>query len=160
MAGEVRFRDDVHMDSDDDDVVTGLLERCRRDHHAWINGDMSGYPLVRGSTIMGAFGGSATGESAARSDRSPFQNLWESGTGEIELVSGGTSGDLAWLIMIERASVKFAGHEEPHRWELRVTELFRREGSNWVRFHRHADPLVGRYPLDELLRLLESSPGD
>ena len=144
--------------SADDDVVMGLLEQCRRDHHAWINGDMSGYPLARGSTIMGAFGGSATDETASRFNRSPFQSLWESGTGEIELVSGGTSGDLAWLVMIERASVRFAGYDEPRRWELRVTELFRREGSEWVRFHRHADPLVDFHPLGELLGLLEAFP--
>lgn len=142
----------------DQDVVDALLDRVRRDHAAWINGDMSGYRLTPGATIMGAFGGSlTTDEVAEQGRRAPFRNPWEHGSGEVELVAGGVSGSVAWLVMIEQATVKFVGYDEPRRWALRATELFRLEGANWVRFHRHADPLVEFHQLDEILDLLEST---
>jgi hypothetical protein len=62
---------------------------------------------------------------------------------------------IAWLVMIERALVNFAGRSEPARWELRVTELFRNTDVGWERFHRHADPLVELHSLDEMVALLE-----
>ena len=40
------------------------------------------------------------------------------------------------------------------RWDLRVTEVFERRDQQWVRVHRHADPLVDRHHLDEMLSLL------
>jgi hypothetical protein len=140
----------------DHEVVEALLEKCRRDHTAWINGDISGYVLPSGATIMGAFGGTLTTDEAAVR-RAPFRTPWEHGTGHVELVAAGVSESLAWLVMVERASVKFSGYLEQRRWELRVTELFRLEGADWVRFHRHADPLVEFHPLDEVLRLLETT---
>jgi hypothetical protein len=63
--------------------------------------------------------------------------------------------DVAWLVMIERAQVKFVGRTESARWDLRVTELFRKTESDWEPFHRHADPLVDLHSLDEMLALLE-----
>lgn len=146
----------MKVNADQDDIEV-LLERCRRDHTAWINGDMSGYSLPTGATIMGGLGGFLTAEEAGQRRGSAFRTPWEQGTGAVELVAGGVSGTLAWLVMIERASVKFMGYNEPRRWELRVTELFRLEASGWVRFHRHADPLVDFHSLGEMLRLLETN---
>ena len=53
-----------------------------------------------------------------------------------------------------RSSVKFANHAEETRWDLRVTELFRRTGGGWERFHRHADPFIDRHDLDQVLTIL------
>jgi hypothetical protein len=143
----------------DQDIIEALLERCRQDHAAWINGDMSGYSLPSGATIMGAFGGSlTTHEAAQRGRQAPFRTPFEQGSGEIELVAGGVSGTLAWLVMVERSSVRFMGYDKPRRWELRVTELFRLEAPHWVRFHRHADPLVEFHPIEEVLRILGDVP--
>lgn len=80
--------------------------------------------------------------------------MWESGSGDVELVAGGVRDGIAWLVMIERGSVKFVGREAPTRWDLRVTELFRKNGDDWERFHCHADPVVDGHPLDDLLALL------
>jgi hypothetical protein len=49
---------------------------------------------------------------------------------------------IVWLVMIEHASVTFVGRANLTRWDLRVTELFRRNGESWERLHRYADPLV------------------
>ena len=115
-----------------DEVLSTLIERCRGDHHAWVNGDASGYDLADGGIVLGAFGGAAAGP----------------------VLDGGRSGDVARLVMIERATVQFRQRGGSHRWELRVTEVFRRRGEQWLRIHRHADPLVERRGLDDVLDLI------
>jgi hypothetical protein len=139
----------------DEGVLEHLLDRIRVDHAAWINGDSRGYELPdETSTVMGAFGACGIGASTT----TPRQRLavaqFESGTGSVELVHGGVSGDVAWLVVFERSSVMFAGRDRPVRWDLRVTEVFERRDGDWVRVHRHADPLVDVHPLDEVLSLL------
>jgi len=137
------------------DVLDELLARIERDHVAWINGDSSGYEFQdETSTILGAFGGVGIGASMATVGQRRVVAMFEAGTGRVELLNGGVSGDVAWLTMVERAMVTFAGRTEPVRWDLRVTEVFERRDGTWVRVHRHADPLVDRHPLDVVLGLL------
>ena len=75
----------------------------------------------------------------------------------IEYVNGGANDDLAWLTFIERSTVEFVADPEgvERRWDLRVTEIFRRSDEGWRRVHRHADPLVDRRPLGEVAALLD-----
>lgn len=147
---------DEHVSVSDTSVLIELLEQCRRDHAAWINGDGSSYALPEDGTILGAVGGYSRGGRDTSERQKGVAAQWRSGTGDVELVNGGVSGDVAWLVMIERATVSFtsdiAGTER--RWDLRVTEIFRRSENEWVRVHRHADPLVERRPLDEIGQLL------
>ena len=103
---------------------------------------------------MGALGGASTGGPTTLERQLRSARQWESGHGDVEYVNGGVSGDLAWLVMLERATVKFAGESETRRWDLRVTEIFRRAGESWERVHRHADPLVDFHPLAEVRPLL------
>ena len=141
--------------STDQAVLDTLVERVRVDRLAWINGDSSGYEFEdETSTILGAFGG--RGHRHDRGDPGQRRAVaqFESGTGRVELINGGVSGDLAWLVVIEHAKVKFVDHDAPVRWDLRVTEVFERRRGAWVRVHRHADPMVDRHPLDEVLALL------
>lgn len=135
-------------------MLTELLERCRRDHHAWINGDGSGYALPDDGTILGGIGGWSRGGPATAERQAGVARQWRSGRGEIELLNGAASGALAWLTMLERATVVLEGAAGERRWDLRVTEVFRRTGVGWERVHRHADPLVDRRSLDEAADLL------
>jgi hypothetical protein len=132
-----------------------LLERVSVDHIAWINGDSSGYEFAdERSTILGAFGGATIGAAAATPGQRRAVAQFQSGSGTVELINGGVSGDVAWLVMIEHATVSFTGHDVPCRWDLRATEVFERHAGKWVRVHRHADPLVDRHRLVDLLALL------
>ena len=56
--------------------------------------------------------------------------------------------------MIERATVELVNDDEPRRWDLRSTEVFRLVDGTWQRVHRHADPLVDRHDLADVARLL------
>ncbi len=140
--------------NDAHDTIEQLLARCRRDHDAWINGDAAAYALPADGTIMPALGGIGHGGPELAELQRVGSRLWEFGSGSVEFIDGGVSGDLAWLVMIEHAEVMFTGRTSMARWELRVTELFRHADSGWERFHRHADPLVWGQSIDAVLDLL------
>lgn len=140
----------------DASVLDDLLERCRRDHSSWINGDGSPYALPDDGTILGALGGYSRGGHDTAERQKGVAAQWRSGAGDVELINGGVSGDLAWLVMIERSTVTLTtdAPRAHRRWDLRVTEIFRRSGAEWMRVHRHADPLVDRRPLADIAQLL------
>jgi ketosteroid isomerase-like protein len=56
---------------------------------------------------------------------------------EYEVVAAGASGDLAYLVAIERISATV--HGAPTSYALRATTIFRREGGVWKAVHRHGD---------------------
>ena len=85
-----------------EDVIEQLLARCRRDHAAWINGDASGYVLPDDASLMGAMGGTSRGGERMAQRQRYASSMWESGSGDVELVAGGVHADVAWLVMIEQ----------------------------------------------------------
>jgi ketosteroid isomerase-like protein len=54
--------------------------------------------------------------------------------------------------MIERQHAQVGGLPEQD-WSLRVTQVYRREGSDWRVVHRHADPLVHGVDLEQAAAL-------
>jgi hypothetical protein len=151
-----------------DAEVRRLVEALDRGRQAWIEGDnevsasggvmsqapdMAIFPpfggeLRRGGTPQGGTGGPSLVE-AQRQTAAQFKG----GTGRIELLAHYTSGDLLVLVLMERNEVKFDGFDAPRPWVLRTTQVFRRQGSGWVRLHRHADPLLKFRTLPETLAL-------
>ena len=138
-----------------DDALQALLSRCQQDHQSWINGDGSPYVLPDDGTIMGAVGGYNLGGAETAERRAAVARQWRSGTGDIEFVNGGASDDLAWLVMIERATVVVDPERGKQRWDVCVTEVFRRINDSWERVHRHADPLVDRRTATDAASLLQ-----
>lgn len=59
-----------------------------------------------------------------------------------EMLSMGTSGDLAYVIWVDRFQVRMVGRDELRSMALRVTHIYRREEGTWKIIHRHADPLT------------------
>ena len=59
-----------------------------------------------------------------------------------ERISECETTDLAYIIEIERTTVKVGGAEEPSSVALRATTIFRREENAWKIVHRHADPIT------------------
>lgn len=102
-------------------------------------------------TIFGAFGGSEKGwaEVGSRNDWASAQFKDSGAKQNIEYLTTGTSGDLAFTVSIERQVAQIVGQSEPTSRALRVTQIFRREGDQWKLLHRHADPLVERLPPSE-----------
>jgi hypothetical protein len=111
-------------------------------------------------TIFGPFGGPSpdlSPEALAAGQAAISALLFHGGDGTCEVVRTIVAADLVVLVMIERSSVMFEGREAPHPWILRTTQIFRRTDGQWVRLHRHADPLILRRSLDATLELLETA---
>lgn len=60
---------------------------------------------------------------------------------DIELISSGVSGDLAYVVTFERGRVHVGEDREPRAWLTRVTHILRREEGKWALVHRHMDHL-------------------
>lgn len=144
-----------------DAEIQELVQALDAERQVWIEGrfdpDAAGTMIQdTGMTIFGPFGGEAgTGgpELAARQKRANAS--FRGGSGRSEVVRSIAADDLLVLVMIERNQVTFEGRSEPHAWNLRTTQVFRRDGNRWVRLHRHADPLLSRRSLEATLALLD-----
>ena len=67
---------------------------------------------------------------------------FESGSeGQLEILHMAVGESLAYWVGFQYATAHLRGRPEPVPFNLRVTELFRREGDSWKLIHRHADPL-------------------
>jgi ketosteroid isomerase-like protein len=70
----------------------------------------------------------------------------------VERISGYSSGDLAYVLEIERFRVKVGGAREPAPSSLRVTTILRREEDGWKVLHRHADPITTPRPVESVVQ--------
>ncbi|WP_343557688.1 nuclear transport factor 2 family protein [Sphingobacterium sp.] len=61
---------------------------------------------------------------------------------EFEVIHQDASDSLAYWTGIQRSSVKMKGQDAPVIFNLRVTEIFRKEQGSWKLMHRHADKLA------------------
>ena len=137
-----------------------LAELIRRTAEAaWtlIRGDIRTYltlvPHAEGYTLMDPFGGEPTRGFDPSSERlEAMERSFQGGEAELELVESYTSGDLVVLVVTERQHGQVGGLPEQDL-SLRVTWVFRREGSEWRQVHRHADPLVHGISLEQLAAL-------
>jgi ketosteroid isomerase-like protein len=134
-----------------------LIERVAAAAKAYIRGDMRTYfTLIQHGddfTLMSPFGG----EPQRGFDTSPerlaaLERFFGGGEAELEVVETYTSGDLVVLVVIERQHGEVGGLPDQD-WSLRVTWVFRRDGSEWRQVHRHADPLVHGISLEQLAAL-------
>jgi hypothetical protein len=122
-----------------------LLGRLEEATTAFICGEMDRYleltPHASGYSLANPFGGAPqTYEDRAESIRAAA-DFFEGGEATIELIETHAWDDTLILVMIERQHGRVGGLPD-QKWDLRVTQVYRREGSDWLLVHRHADPLV------------------
>ena len=144
-------------DSQLPEEIASLLADLARGQQAWINGVES--ESIRNQhdemTIYGPFGGPARRQKEGLQQRQAATRAqFQGGTCEPEFVQAVASDDLVVLVLLETSTVKFAGREGTHPWILRITEVYQRDGQEWRRLHRHADPLIKLRGLDDTLALL------
>jgi ketosteroid isomerase-like protein len=127
--------------------VAELIELVTRAAQAYIRGDMQTYfSLMKHTddeyTLMSPFGGEPQrGFDASPERLEALARFFRGGEAEVEVVQTYASGDLVVLVLVERQHGLVGGLPDQD-WSLRVTWVFRRDGSRWRQVHRHADPLV------------------
>ena len=140
-----------------DEELGELIGRTAQAASALIRGDIRTYvtltPHAEDYTLMDPFGGEPTrGFDPSSEHLEALERFFQGGEAELEVVESYTSGDLVVLVVIERQHGQ-AGALPEQDLSLRVTWVFRREGSEWRQVHRHADPLVHGISLEQLAAL-------
>lgn len=98
---------------------------------------------------MAPFGGEPTRGLDASGERlEAMERYFQAGEADLEIVQSYASGHIVVLVMIERQHGKVGGLPDQD-WSLRVTLVYRREGSEWRLVHRHADPLLHSISLEQ-----------
>lgn len=114
---------------------------------AFVNGDIG--PLgriathVSPATIFGPQGNCVEGADKVNAANASGAKYFEpGGKSTFEVLQMAASGGVAYWAGIQRSTVRMQGKAEAVPMDLRVTEVFRREGDDWKLVHRHADPLA------------------
>jgi ketosteroid isomerase-like protein len=143
----------THTDENIGNFVRGAEEAA----DAWVRGDLDRYlDLVhhaRGFTLLAPDGGPPTEHEDRGRELSTVTSTFADGEATLEHVATHVWGDTIVLSMIERQHGRVGGRPDQNL-SLRVTHVYRRDGSDWLLVHRHADPLVAKLALDELTALL------
>ena len=94
-------------------------------------------------------------ELVKRAPRKRPRPSYEDRAKSLRTVAGSFKGGEAKLelvVMIERQHGQVGGLPDQD-WPLRVTQIYRRDGSDWLLVHRHADPLVDAIGLEQAAAL-------
>jgi ketosteroid isomerase-like protein len=137
-------------DADLDQLVEIMSEAAS----AFIGGNVRHYfELMQHTddfTLMSPTGGDTVhGSVVTEAELDEMQRFFKRGEATLEVQQTYASGDLAVLVAVERQRGEIGDFAEQDL-SLRVTLVFRREGSTWRRAHRHADALVHPISLDQL----------
>ncbi|HXZ03445.1 MAG TPA: nuclear transport factor 2 family protein [Ktedonobacteraceae bacterium] len=95
------------------------------------------------ATFFKPSGGYRQGAEAVWSQYERDAASFESGgEGQIVILHMAASDGLAYWVGFQQATAHLRGRSGAVPFNLRVTELFRREGDTWKLIHRHADQLL------------------
>lgn len=144
------------------DAVAQLLQRVTEKNAAFMRGDMDRWselvPIAADFTLMQPFGGPAShGFDKSPRHLAELSRYFRNGVCSIELVQAYASEELIVLAMVERQRAEVGGLPEQD-WSLRVTEVWRKAGSDWQLAHRHADPLVEHRTLEQTAHIAKGIP--
>jgi ketosteroid isomerase-like protein len=136
--------------------LTELVQCTAEAASAYIRGDIRRYlTLIKHGddyTLAPPYGGEPTRGFDAEEALETTPRMFRGGEADLELVQSYASGDMAVLVAIERQHGEVGGMPDQD-WSLRVTLVFRRDGSQWQLVHRHADPLVHAITMEHMASL-------
>lgn len=145
--------------------VRSVTDKYAEGNAALMRGDAKGWqklvPLSEDGVLMSPFGGKPSRFADYTQDRiERMGRLFKNGSFRQELVQSFVSDEMIVLATIKHSNVEVGGLPA-QEWALRVTSVFKKQGSRWVLAHRHADPFVEDVPLEQSARIArgERDPG-
>ncbi len=139
-----------------DEELAELVRRTEDAASAFMRGDMDRYLALthhaRGYTLMNPSGGTPARYDDRTESLKAAASYFNAGEAKLELMQAHAWGDTVVLVMIERQHGQVGGLPDQD-WSLRVTQIYRRDGSDWQLVHRHADPLVHAIDLEQAAAL-------
>lgn len=127
------------------DIIADLVLKSETANAALMAGDVETYlSLVTLSdefTLMSPFGGTPSHGAYSRERWNEIGSFFKNGSLKQDLVHAYGTQDMVVLAVIEHGHGEVGGLPA-QEWPLRVTLVYRREGTQWKLAHRHADPLV------------------
>jgi ketosteroid isomerase-like protein len=141
-----------------DQELSDLVEQTAEAASAFIRGDMRRYlTLIHHAddyTLMPPSGGEPRRgfDASDQAVEALAEYFRGAGEAELQVFESYTSGDLVVLVAIERQHGEVGGMPDQDL-SLRVTLVFRREGTGWWLVHRHADPLVHEITMEQVTSL-------
>ncbi len=123
-----------------------FMKRREDAARAYVRGDAA--PLgrivarVSAATFFGPQGSYEQGPDHVYSIYERDAAHFTSGETSFEILHMAASDGIAYWVGFQRAMVRLDGSAEAILFNLRVTEVFRREGDGWKMVHRHADSLA------------------
>lgn len=113
---------------------------------AYINGDPGLVERIAAedlpATFFGPRGGFTEGaDQVAAKYSDDAKSFAAGGESSFEILQLSASDRIAYWVGFQRATALMKGKNEPVSFNLRVTEVFRRENGEWRMVHRHADTL-------------------
>lgn len=135
-----------------DAVMADLVRKSEQANAALMNGDVETYlgliTLSDDFTLMSPFGGVPSRGAYSRERWSEIGRFFKNGTLKQEVVQAYGTADMVVLVAIEHGHGEVGGLAA-QEWPLRVTTVYRREGTAWRLVHRHADPLAKGVTLEQ-----------
>lgn len=141
-----------------DEELTQLIQRTGEAASAYMGGDTGRYLELthhaRGFTLMAPLGGAPARYEDRAENVKASAGYFKNGESKLEAVEAHAWGDTVVLAMIERQHGEVGGLPD-RDCSLRVTHVYRRDGSEWRLVHRHADPLVLLIGLEDAAALAD-----
>ena len=136
-----------------DEDLAALIQSTAEAASAYMRGDIRRYlALIKPAddfTLMAPAGGELIRDRDYSDEAIEITSRYfQAGDADLEVVQTYISCDLVVMAAIERQHGEVGGLPDQD-WSLRVTLVFRREGSEWRQVHRHADPLVHGISLEQ-----------
>ena len=127
--------------SDREDFVTWVQTRLRDAEIALHNGDAAPRRAIWSRrdpvTVLGAWK-NASGQRELEDLFSELEQSFSNCTAcSFEMTASDVVGDMAYTVGFEHTSASVNG--EPRTYNLRATQVYRREDGEWKVAHRHAD---------------------
>ncbi|MBC8162096.1 MAG: nuclear transport factor 2 family protein [Roseiflexaceae bacterium] len=124
-----------------------FMQRRLDASRAFVNGDAGSLDGIAThtspATIFGPQGDYVEGADAVNAANARSAQFFEpDSTSDFEILHMSANDGLAYWAGIQRATVRMHGQSAAIPMDLRVTEVFRREGDAWKLVHRHADTLA------------------